>query len=358
MQLMELNCVTVKVAIYWGSGDGAAADETDCNLGTRKGRNCLRKDCLVYLVHLTVLGLFVALAPMPTMAGEDERREHKEIEALEAKIASLQAAVSALQDQVTRLQTQLAVVQSNHALALGPFVSVDPNPEIGVRGPNIIFSGANIHIVSGSGKSDDNGNPRGLGNLIIGYDEDPIEYDFGGQLSPGDRGGSHNLVIGAANRFTKAAFAGLVVGQLNTISGSGASVSGGVQNTASGYFDSVSGGVLNTANGLEANVSGGYNNTANGNWASVSGGLQNTASGFNASVSGGWSNTASGTWSSVSGGYANTASGPRSSVSGGYANTASGGYGDDIDPAAATVIGGYGNAALGPFSIAPQPPFP
>jgi hypothetical protein len=40
----------------------------------------------------------------------------------------LKAEVAALQDQVTTLQTQLAAVQSNHALLLGPFVNVDPNP--------------------------------------------------------------------------------------------------------------------------------------------------------------------------------------------------------------------------------------
>jgi hypothetical protein len=98
----------------------------------------------------------------------------------------------------------LAAVQSNHALLLGPFVNVDPNPEIGVIGPNIIFSGANIHIVSGSGATNDNGSPTGLGNLIIGYDEDPQSYSDSSPgddlplspLNPGDRGGSHNLVIG------------------------------------------------------------------------------------------------------------------------------------------------------------------
>jgi hypothetical protein len=40
----------------------------------------------------------------------------------------------------------------------------------GVVGPNIVFTGANIHIVDGSGSTDDNGGAlRGLGNLVIGY---------------------------------------------------------------------------------------------------------------------------------------------------------------------------------------------
>jgi hypothetical protein len=138
-----------------------------------KKRSFWRIASLTLLGSLTVAGLLVALEPMSAVAGEGERGAPKEIEALEAKVESLQATVSALQGQVTSLQTQLAAVQSNHALALGPFVSVDLNPEIGVKGPNITFTGANIHIVSGSGSTDDNGTPRGLGNLIIGYDEDP-----------------------------------------------------------------------------------------------------------------------------------------------------------------------------------------
>jgi len=52
-----------------------------------------------------------------------------------AQISTLQSQVAALQAQVNALQAQLAGVQSNHALLLGPFVNVDPNPEIGVIGP-------------------------------------------------------------------------------------------------------------------------------------------------------------------------------------------------------------------------------
>jgi hypothetical protein len=52
-------------------------------------------------------------------------------------------------------------------------------------------------VRSGSGSTNDNGTPTGLGNLIIGYDEDPKTYvdssPFGNlplsPLNPGDRGG-------------------------------------------------------------------------------------------------------------------------------------------------------------------------
>jgi len=239
--------------------------------------------------------------------------------ALSAEVASLQKTVLTLQGEVNALSQELAKIQANNVQALDPFVSVDPNSEVGVSGPNIIFSGANIHILSGSGATDDGGKSLGLGNLIIGYDEDPSSLHRD-PLNPGDRGGSHNLVIGRGHRFTQAAFGGFVAGEINTISNPGSSVSGGASNTASGPVSSVGGG---------------RSNTASGPVSSVSGGGGNTASSFQSSVSGGVGNTASGDSSSVLGGRENTASGEISSVLGGRANTA--GRGD---------------------SIAPQPPFP
>jgi hypothetical protein len=108
----------------------------------------------------------------------------------------------------------VAALQSNNVIQLDPYVSVDPNPENGVIGPNVIFKGANIHIVSGSGSTNDDGNPTGLGNLIIGYDETGPHA-----LDPGDRGGSHNLIIGTFHKFTTLAFGGLIAGSSNVISG-------------------------------------------------------------------------------------------------------------------------------------------
>ena len=186
-----------------------------------------------------------------------------EVSALKEANTGLQNEVNSLQTSNTTLRSQLTTVQANNALKLGPFVSVDPNPEIGVIGPNIIFRGANIHIISGSGATDDNGNSTGLGNLIIGYDDDPaLRGTF--PLISGDRGGSHNLVIGRGNKFTKAAFGGLVTGEDNTISNVETSVLGGHSSTASGFESSVLGGFGNIASGFESSVSGGEGNTANG----------------------------------------------------------------------------------------------
>jgi hypothetical protein len=249
-----------------------------------------------------------------------------------SEIAKLQAQVAALQSQVNNLQSQLAAVQSNNALKLGPFVDVDANPENGVAGPNIKFSGANIHILSGSNATDDNlshgGSLTGLGNLIIGYDELSTN-----QVA--NRGGSHNLVLGRFNAFTSSAFGGLVGGEFNTISAEEATVLAGRFNTASNLQASVLGGQSNTASGFQASVLAGQANTASGIFASVSGGLSNTASNLEASVSSGVGNTASARDASVLGGGQNTASGFGSVVLGGQNVT------DNMD-----------------FSIAPQPPFP
>jgi cell division protein FtsB len=308
MKERELSLATSKVAEIKIVSGRATDKEINCCLRTGKQRSFGRIAILTILRSLIAAGFVVALAPMLAQADEEERGRDKKIEALEAKLESLQATVSALESQIDTLQTgnatlqsQLAAVQSNHALLLGPFVNVDPNPEIGVIGPNIIFSGANIHIVSGSGRTNDNGNRTGLGNLIIGYDEDP-RMVLPNPLQPGDRGGSHNLVIGSWHRFTQAAYGGFVAGQANLITNVGASVIAGEENTASGFVSSVTGGVGNTASGLFASVSGGGSNTASGDQSSVLGGGTNIASGGGASVTGGAFNTASGSITVVLGG--------------------------------------------------------
>ncbi len=99
----------------------------------------------------------------------------------------------------------------------------------------------------------------GLGNLVVGYNEVPL-----GELSVGDRGGSHNLIVGQEHKYSS--FGGLVAGLRNTISGNNSTVRGGNDNTASGPTSSVSGGFENLASGFETSVSGGFNHTASGDF--------------------------------------------------------------------------------------------
>ena len=332
MQRALLNCATIEVADTTDVSGRGTAESIKHAFCAKKQSTLCRVCSLTILGSVVSVGVLAALTPMPALGDE---------------IADLKEQVAALQSQVQALQSRLAKVEHNNALLLGPFVTVDPNPEKGVRGPNITFRGANIHIVSGSGVTDDHistgGKLIGLGNLSIGYDE-----LFTNQVA--NRGGSHNLVVGRFNAFTSSAFGGLVAGEFNTISNEAASVSGGVENIASGLSASISGGAGNTASGVSASVCGGNKNIASSGESSVSGGNGNTASGFAASVSGGLSNTASSQGSSVSGGVNNIASALEASVSGGAANTAgniaasvSGGESNAASGIAASVSGGAGN---------------
>jgi hypothetical protein len=177
--------------------------------------------------------------------------------------------------------------------------------ESGVGGkPTIRFSGVNVQVVNGEGKT---ATKNGEGNLVIGYDEN--------KEGKHEQTGSHDLILGEEQTFTS--YAGLVAGEASSVTAPFASVSGGQKNTASAGFASVSGGIENTASQIEAWVGGGLNNTASGERASVSGGVANKASGYEASVSGGAGNNATnnGTW--VGGGIVNTAEGEDSSVFGG-----------------------------------------
>ena len=185
-------------------------------------------------------------------------------------LASLAKVVAALKSvtvkqhkEIVALNKRLAAAQP--VLALAPYVQLDKYAQNGVKGPNIIFSGANVHVVSGSGKSDDNGTLRGLGNLIVGYDA-PLS---GGPTT--SRSGSNNLIVGDWQAFPS--YGGFVAGNGNQIAAPYASVSGGEGNTAGAEFSSVSGGTSNSTTYYFASVSGGQNNQASGDATSISGGL-------------------------------------------------------------------------------------
>jgi hypothetical protein len=177
--------------------------------------------------------------------------------------------------------------------------------------PTIQFSGANVQIVNGEGKTE---STNGAGNLVIGYD-----LNTGGHA----QSGSHDLILGGEQAFNS--FGGLIAGYKNAISAPYASISGGYGSIASGELSSVSGGLTNEATNFEASVSGGTGNIASGEHASVSGGVANAA-GLDASVSGGQGNSAAGYATSVSGGNINKAEGFWSAVFGGKELTAKSEY--------------------------------
>jgi hypothetical protein len=361
MQGKALNRAAVGVVSRMDMRGRATAEEIKRGLRKKKKRCFWGIAGSAISGYLMAVDLLVGLLA-PLSASADEGGLPGEIAALQAQVAALQKQVTTQQTQLAAVQSKLAAVQSNKALGLGPFVSVISGLVDGVNGPHIYFTGANIHIVSGSGATDDKGNPLGLGNLIIGYDEDPGSYidrsPFNNlPLSPlvsGDRGGSHNLVIGAANRFTQTAFGGLVVGTANSIKGYGTSVTGGAGNTVPDYGSSVSGGFLNTAGGFYSSVSGGtFNSTAGIAYNSVSGGNDNVAgvheggtSGWFTSVSGGSGNVAIGNYSSITGGSGNTTYDLNTTITGGTSNIA-GSFVTFEGGIGSIVVGGSNNNAGG-----------
>ena len=193
-------------------------------------------------IFLFVPAMFAASAPTAAAQG------------LGARVAQLEARVEAL------------VAALGEAQEILRFVHVESEPINGLAGPHWIFEGANVHVRSGSGETNDGCNhpdckSTGLGNLIVGYNE----------LSPAaDRTTSHNLVVGEYHSYSS--FAGFVTGNQNAVTGSNASVCGGADNEASGLFSTVSGGHRNLAIGMVSSVSGGQDRTTEDayNWAAGS----------------------------------------------------------------------------------------
>ena len=267
---------------------------------------------------LVLVMLCSGLAALPATA-----QTHSQ---LQAQINALQAQMGALQGQMAQvsnmLQGQIAqinnalqghIAQTNNALqghivqmatlqSLINSVAADiPDCMTTASGASavddVIFTGCNVHVQNGQGST---ASSNGVGNLIIGYNEDDVFINPGHPAyGPNAGDGSHNVVIGPEHSYFS--YGGLVAGYSNTVSGDYASVSG-AYNTASGIMASISGGWYNTASGTYASVSGGESNEASGTSASVSGGFGNEASGTRASVSGGDSRTASGQYNWRAGG--------------------------------------------------------
>ena len=194
--------------------------------------------------------------------------------------ASAQSNSGGLAQRVAELEAQVEelVAAQQEAQAILQFVSVETEEMEGLAGPHWIIEGANVHVRSGSRRTDDHcrlptpGWPNceiltGLGNLIIGYNE---QVGQGPPAFSEVRTGSHNLVVGRGHSYSS--FGGFVAGSLNQIVGPNSSVAGGHFNTASGLSSTVCGGNQNEASGDVASVSGGLRNVASGRAASVSGG--------------------------------------------------------------------------------------
>ena len=129
----------------------------------------------------------------------------------------------------------------------------------------ITFSGVNVQIVNGQGRTD---TTNDLGNLIVGYNEERGDHTDA-------RDGSHNIVVGTRHAFSS--YGGIVVGYDNTILGEYSSISGGSNHITHGAYSSISGGDRNSAVGAFSSVTGGQFNIASGDYSVVIGWTQKNA---------------------------------------------------------------------------------
>ena len=181
-------------------------------------------------------------------------------------LAQLVAIVNALKSQQA---VDEQTITSQHSMITALQAETAP---LSVSGTDFTITGVNVHIIDGSGFTDDGTGGEvsgaqlmGLGNLIIGYNGADNDHGAGDVHT-----GSHNLIFGDQNNYKS--YGGLIGGKDSNITEPYASVLGGYNTAASGSYAMVSGGYANITSGNYSTVSGGNNNTADGGWSSVSGG--------------------------------------------------------------------------------------
>ncbi len=212
---------------------------------------------------LIIMLSLILISPIVSYGQSLEKRISK----LEEKILAQQKQLQEAYNTISKLKAELNSLNADLGTfrSLKGYVRLVPGTMEGVRGPNLILEGVNVHIRN---KKSSTTMVDGLGNLIVGYNE--IRDEAGLFYPPPLRNGSHNLIVGSGHSYSSAG--GFVTGYRNTIGNS---------------FSTVTGGFLNVANGNYSSVSGGLLNIAGGEFSTVSGGMQNDTASFASSVAGG-----------------------------------------------------------------------
>ena len=133
-------------------------------------------------------------------------------------------------DRIAKLEERLAALEKK----TGPI-------QFEERSRTLTLSGVNVQIVNGLKRTQ---SKNGLGNLIIGYNEESNRMRAIAASDRADydrlRSGSHNVVVGTKHVYTSVG--GLVAGYKNGIHGPYSTVTGGHLNQALGGASSISGG--------------------------------------------------------------------------------------------------------------------
>lgn len=249
----------------------------------------------------------------------------------ESSVALLGATTADHTTQITQLTDDLALTDTtvsglqSDAQLLASYLFVDTVNQA------VVVSGANLVVRSGSGSTNDT---NGLGNLIIGYNEN-------GGL---DRTGSHNLVLGSFNGYES--YGSIVGGQQNAVTAPFSVVLTGNLNTATNTYAVVNTGEFVEASGILSWVGTCFDCDVTGRRSAVVTGEFNASGAQSSAVLGGYGNTAAGNWGAIVGGFSNgtDASSQLVTVLGGENNFATG--------VVAVVAGGRNNTASGSYAVA------
>lgn len=182
--------------------------------------------------------------------------------------------------------------------------------------------------------------------VVSGYRQNYSLGDANGAVVAGGGADPDSTVGGfdADVNYVSKSFGTVSGGMDNVTEETGGTVSGGGKNHANTMWATIGGGLHNTVSGYISVISGGQGNESTDEWTTIGGGISNTAGGSYATVGGGYLNTAAGIKSVVAGGKANASRGHASTVAGGRFNKATGEN--------ATIPGGYSNRADGKDSLA------
>jgi len=188
------------------------------------------------ILPVLTLSLFTtALAPTAEAACDKNLPDglyrtcaERAMSSMEQDLDDALTAIEQLTDRVDQINDNLMQAQDDIG-ELSPllrYITIDEDTDA------VRFVGANVFIQSGAGRTD--GAVNGLGNLIVGYDEQ----------GDADKTGSHNLIVGSYHGYTS--FGGFVAGVSNTVAGEHASVLGGEDNWAMADTSTITGGIDQT----------------------------------------------------------------------------------------------------------------
>lgn len=230
--------------------------------------------------RMSWLGLAVMGALGATSCGGSET----DLGPLTKRVEALEAALTNAKAQIATLETDKAALEAKVAALEDLTAPVTRDAE-----GDIVVSGVNVRIEDGMGQTRCAGSVcNGKGNLILGYNEPPMECAEDGrpcfQTLPGctcaeatdaERTGSHNLVVGPRHRYT--AGAGLIVGESNAVRQEVSSVLGGTFNEVNAQVSVVVNGTSNRITDSSGSILSGQRNTVASPYATILAGQDETS---------------------------------------------------------------------------------